>query len=46
MKATAVIAAGGNDYPVEQARGTSIAVRGPDETKPVIETIIACLGGE
>jgi len=37
---------GGNDYPVEQAGVISIAVRGPDETKPVIGAIIACLGGE
>jgi HAD superfamily hydrolase (TIGR01484 family) len=35
---------GGNDYPAKQAGVVSIAVRGPDETKLVIETIIACLG--
>jgi HAD superfamily hydrolase (TIGR01484 family) len=37
--------AGGNDYPVEQAGVVSIPVRGPNETKRVIEAIIACLGG-
>jgi phosphomannomutase len=36
---------GGNDYPAEQAGVVSIAVRGPNETKPVTETIIACLDG-
>jgi HAD superfamily hydrolase (TIGR01484 family) len=35
---------GGNDYPANQAGVVSIAVRGPDETKLVIETVIACLG--
>ena len=35
--------AGGNDYPAEQAGVVSVCVRGPDETKRVIETIIACL---
>ena len=35
--------AGGNDYPAEQAGVVSIPVRGPDETKRVIEAIIACL---
>ena len=34
---------GGNDYPAEQAGVISIPVRGPHETKRVIETIIACL---
>ncbi|HVC97733.1 MAG TPA: HAD-IIB family hydrolase [Pirellulales bacterium] len=33
---------GGNDYPAEQAGVVSIRVRDPDETKRVIETIIAC----
>jgi phosphomannomutase len=33
---------GGNDYPAEQAGCVSIKVRDPDETKRVIETIIAC----
>jgi hypothetical protein len=36
---------GGNDYPAEQAGVDCIPVRGPDETRLVIETIIACLGG-
>ena len=36
---------GGNDYPAEQAGVVSIRVRDPDETKRVIETIIACLAG-
>ncbi len=35
--------AGGNDYPAEQAGVVSICVRGPHETKRVIETSIACL---
>jgi hypothetical protein len=35
---------GGNDYPAEQAGVVSIRVRDPQETKRVIETIIACLG--
>ncbi len=34
---------GGNDYPAEQAGVVSICVRGPDETKRVIQTCIACL---
>ena len=34
---------GGNDYPAEEAGVVSIQVRNPDETKRVIETIIACL---
>ena len=37
--------AGGNDYPAEEAGVISIPVRGPNETKPVTETIIACLDG-
>jgi phosphomannomutase len=37
---------GGNDYPAEQAGVISIPVRGPTETKRVIETIIACLGDD
>jgi phosphomannomutase len=36
---------GGNDYPAEQAGVVSICVRGPNETKPVTEAIIACLNG-
>jgi phosphomannomutase len=35
--------AGGNDYPAQQAGVVSIPVRGPKETKPVTEAIIACL---
>jgi hypothetical protein len=35
---------GGNDYPAEQAGALSIQVKNPQETKRVIETIIACLG--
>jgi HAD superfamily hydrolase (TIGR01484 family) len=34
---------GGNDYPAKQAGVISIPVRGPSETKRVIEAIIACL---
>jgi len=34
---------GGNDYPAEKASVDSILVKGPDETKRVIEAIIACL---
>jgi HAD superfamily hydrolase (TIGR01484 family) len=34
---------GGNDYPVERAGVDSIPVKGPGETKPVIQAIIACL---
>jgi phosphomannomutase len=37
---------GGNDYPAEQAGVVSLAVRGPDDTRRVIETIIACLDGD
>jgi phosphomannomutase len=37
---------GGNDYPAEQAGVVSIPVRGPAETKPVTEAIIACLDGD
>jgi phosphomannomutase len=37
---------GGNDYPAEQAGVISIPVRGPTETKRVIEAIIACLGDD
>jgi phosphomannomutase len=35
---------GGNDYPAKEAGVVSIAVRGPNETKPVTAAIIACLG--
>jgi hypothetical protein len=33
---------GGNDYPAQQAGVTSICVSGPEESKRVIETVIAC----
>jgi phosphomannomutase len=36
---------GGNDYPAEEVGVVSIPVRGPNETKPVTEAIIACLDG-
>ena len=35
---------GGNDYPAKQAGVVSIRVRDPEETKRVIEAIIACFG--
>jgi phosphomannomutase len=35
---------GGNDYPAKQAGCVSIKVRDPDESKRVIEAIIACEG--
>ncbi|HUX27178.1 MAG TPA: HAD-IIB family hydrolase [Terracidiphilus sp.] len=34
---------GGNDYPAEKAGVISIPVQGPNETKRVIEAMIACL---
>jgi HAD superfamily hydrolase (TIGR01484 family) len=34
---------GGNDYPAKQAGVVSIQVRDPNETKRIVETIIACL---
>jgi phosphomannomutase len=34
---------GGNDYPAMQAGADSIRVRDPEETKRVIEAIVACL---
>ena len=37
---------GGNDYPAKQTGVISIPIRNPDETKRVIEAIIACLGPE
>lgn len=36
---------GGNDYPAKEAGALSIRVRDPNETKRVIEAIIACLDG-
>jgi phosphomannomutase len=37
---------GGNDYPARTTGADCIQVRDPDETKRVIEAIIACLGGK
>jgi len=37
---------GGNDYPAKQAGVFSIKVRDPDETKRVIEAILACESGQ
>jgi hypothetical protein len=37
---------GGNDYPAKEAGVVSVPVRGPEETKLVIQTIAACLGGD
>lgn len=34
---------GGNDYPAKEAGAQSIPVRDPDETKRVIEAIVACM---
>jgi phosphomannomutase len=34
---------GGNDYPAEQAGVVSVGVKGPHETKRVIQAIVACL---
>lgn len=36
---------GGNDYPAKEAGVVSIQVRDPNETKRVIEAIVACLDG-
>jgi hypothetical protein len=36
---------GGNDYPAELAGVVSIRVRDPNESKRVIEAIVACLDG-
>jgi phosphomannomutase len=36
---------GGNDYPAEEAGVVCVAVRGPAETQPVTEAILACLDG-
>jgi len=36
---------GGNDYPVIETGVATIQVKGPDETKLVISTIISCLDG-
>jgi len=37
---------GGNDYPAKAAGVVSIQVRDPNESKRVIETIVACLDGD
>ena len=37
---------GGNDYPAEEVGVVSIPVRGPNETRPVTEAIIACLDAD
>ena len=37
---------GGNDYPAKEAGVVSIQVRDPNETKRVVEAIIACLDSE
>lgn len=37
---------GGNDHPARKTGVDCIQVRDPDETKRVIETIIACVGGK
>jgi len=34
---------GGNDYPAKEAGVVSLRIKGPEESKRVIETIIACL---
>ena len=34
---------GGNDYPAKEAGALSIQVRDPNESKRVIEAIVACL---
>jgi len=36
---------GGNDYPAKEAGVVSIQVRDPNESKRVIETILACMDG-
>ena len=36
---------GGNDYPAKEAGALSIQVRDPNESKRVIEAIVACLDG-
>jgi len=35
---------GGNDYPAKEAGVVCIEVKGPNETKLVIEAIVACMG--
>jgi hydroxymethylpyrimidine pyrophosphatase-like HAD family hydrolase len=37
---------GGNDYPAEEVGVVSIPVKEPEQTKRVIQAIIACFGGD
>jgi len=37
---------GGNDQPVKETGVISIQVKGPDETKLIVEALIACLDGD
>ncbi len=37
---------GGNDYPAKEVGVATICVRGPEETKVVIATLLACLSNE
>ena len=37
---------GGNDYPAKEAGVVTIQVKNPEDTKLVIETIIACMDGD
>jgi phosphomannomutase len=37
---------GGNDYPAKEAGVVSLRVKGPSDTKLLIEAIIACFGGD
>jgi phosphomannomutase len=37
---------GGNDYPAKEAGVVSLRVKGPQDTKLVVEAIIACFGGD
>ena len=35
----------GNDQPVKETGVSTLQVKGPEETKLIVETIIACLDG-
>jgi phosphomannomutase len=37
---------GGNDYPAKEAGVVSLRVKGPQDTKLLVEAIIACFGGD
>jgi len=37
---------GGNDYPVKETGVFTIQVKGPEETKLIVEALIACLDGD